>query len=270
MRPCTQVRRHAGRGFTLIELLVVVSIIALLISILLPAMRSARRQAKAVRCLANFKGLETAHWAYMLSNNGNFINVGLAHGGVDGDEQVAWINTLERYYGNSLLARSPADRSPHWGPFPKGKPIPAATHEQRRRTSYGVNNFLCDVAQNGLNPYGPPPEGMLPEEWPGGGGQAYTRLNLVRCPSATVHFVMMAFEGPYAGADHPHVELWVEHPLPPAIAATQLAIDAHGGPKAAWESVSNYGFLDGHAESLRFDAVFKNIKTNRFDPRVAH
>jgi len=265
----TKARTRARRGFTLIELLVVVSILALLISVLVPALSSARRQAKMVRCLANFKGLETAHWAYMVSNNGSFINVGLAHGGAHADEEAAWIKTLQQYYGNSLLARSPVDRSPHWGPYPKGTPIPAAEPEQRRRTSYGVNNFLSDVSQNGLNPYGPPPDGTLPQEWPGGGGQAYTRLEIVRCPVCTVHFLMMAFTGQYAGSDHPHVEQWVEYPLPPLIAATQVAIDAHGGPKAAWESVSNYGFLDGHAETLRFNAVFKDIKKNKFDPRIA-
>jgi prepilin-type N-terminal cleavage/methylation domain-containing protein len=52
------------RGFTLIELLVVVAIIALLISILLPALNGAREQGKRATCLANIKSIATAMHAY--------------------------------------------------------------------------------------------------------------------------------------------------------------------------------------------------------------
>jgi len=62
-------------GFTLVELLVVVSIIALLISILLPSLRRARGQAKQVVCAANLKGIGQGIWNYWTEANGRVPNV---------------------------------------------------------------------------------------------------------------------------------------------------------------------------------------------------
>jgi prepilin-type N-terminal cleavage/methylation domain-containing protein/prepilin-type processing-associated H-X9-DG protein len=60
--------RHTGRGFTLIELLVVVAIIALLISILLPALGRARQQGKEAVCRSSLHQLALATTYYADDN----------------------------------------------------------------------------------------------------------------------------------------------------------------------------------------------------------
>lgn len=58
-------RSDATIGFTLIELLVVISIVALLIAILLPALRKARDSARKVTCAINLKQLGQAVGVYI-------------------------------------------------------------------------------------------------------------------------------------------------------------------------------------------------------------
>jgi prepilin-type N-terminal cleavage/methylation domain-containing protein/prepilin-type processing-associated H-X9-DG protein len=68
---CNQSRQSAGSqhpGFTLIELLVVISIVALLIAILLPALQKAREASRNIKCLSTTRQLGVAFYAYSVNN----------------------------------------------------------------------------------------------------------------------------------------------------------------------------------------------------------
>lgn len=62
------------KAFTLIELLVVIAIIAVLMAMLMPALRLARDQAKALLCVANLRNLSIAWLTYAQDHNGKLVD----------------------------------------------------------------------------------------------------------------------------------------------------------------------------------------------------
>ena len=72
-RSCQRVCCGRGAGFTLIELLVVIAIIAILASLLLPALSRAKDRGRRARCISNLRQLATALQIYADNNNDSCV-----------------------------------------------------------------------------------------------------------------------------------------------------------------------------------------------------
>jgi len=96
-------------GSTLIELLVVISIIALLMSILLPALRKVRDQAKAAICLSNLYEWGIACKIYTGDNKGRMPDL----------HEYDWITPLYPYYKDIKLVLCPSASKPYYIPAPE-------------------------------------------------------------------------------------------------------------------------------------------------------
>ncbi len=92
------------RGFTLIELLVVIAIIALLIAILMPALRRVKEQARTVVCQSNLQQWSLCLTMYTSDYDGRFMP------GIDEDwstGRYSWIYTLIPYYNDPAIRLCP-------------------------------------------------------------------------------------------------------------------------------------------------------------------
>ncbi len=102
----TMSRKSLGRGFTLIELLVVISIIALLVGLLLPALSWARESAQKTACLSNLHQIGLSLRSYCDDNNGDLPYV-LPLDKVEGDESL--LAELDEFMSSTGVFTCPSD-----------------------------------------------------------------------------------------------------------------------------------------------------------------
>lgn len=104
VRASDQRRVSSAGAFTLIELLVVISIIALLVAILLPALSKAREASRAVLCLGNLQQIGLATTVYADEHKGWFQ--------IRDNSRSATDNVVEWHQALTAYKLLPADPGP--------------------------------------------------------------------------------------------------------------------------------------------------------------
>ena len=117
------------RGFTLIELLVVISIIAVMIGILMPALSSARAMARSSVCLSNTRTIATVMDLYAQDDPRNFYPT--ARMPMSAPFETSWIHLTAPYVDMLDVYHCPSDDTTQW-----------SNDGTDRFTSYGINAYF--------------------------------------------------------------------------------------------------------------------------------
>lgn len=143
--------QRARNGFTLIELLVVVAIVALLISILLPALNQARTQAKRTVCSSNLRSICQAVLTYANENNDKVPQ----NQGSEPDYVYVRGSTLIQAPGRQWHLGELIMRQMSMQPLRRNGPGETFLEEDLRRTRAQGEVFYCPQTNNAKAPDNP-------------------------------------------------------------------------------------------------------------------
>jgi prepilin-type N-terminal cleavage/methylation domain-containing protein/prepilin-type processing-associated H-X9-DG protein len=216
-------------GFTLVELLVVIAIIAILASLLLPALVKAKSQARTSICLSNQKQFSLAWLVYCIDNNDKVPpNKGYLGPTLPPNEPTWVLGWLENEPGWPDNTNTTFLKESLLGPYLNrsigvwGCPADSSRFYPRYR-SYSMNTYLN------------PPDFGMPVPW-----RIVYKLSDLRNPSPADTFVLIDEREDSISDGYFVVDMFNTGPALSSV------------PQSAHNTGGTFGFADGHSERKRW------------------
>jgi prepilin-type N-terminal cleavage/methylation domain-containing protein/prepilin-type processing-associated H-X9-DG protein len=224
--------RGRRAGFTLIELLVVIGIIALLLSILLPALEGARAAGKRVVCAVHMRQFGMATLMYAEDNKEWLPHS--SHSAMR-TQCLPWGYALCPYLNGPADPTNP-DHEDQWKLIFNGF-YRCPADRRKDQWSYGKSVY----------------SELTLEEFP---GPLCGRMMQIRHPAAVIFYGELKSDA-LGMADHMMCHFWDSG------GAIEVDRERHG-------NTGNYAFLDGRVQNLKFEETWdKDKNLNNWNPNTA-
>ncbi len=224
-------------GFTLIELLVVISIIAILIALLLPALAAARESGRTMLCLSNLRQLGIANDAYTVDNDDYFLPAAMVKDGLTIEEiLVPYIGPMNPPHHAPKLGYSYVGQDIVYCPSNEARGNPPSEGYDRGGPYKGWSGYIFGYQMNGvLHAVYSPGNGIAHDKLP--------RISEVLMPSLVLQLNDLTPRSMFSGP--PTAYMTRSYYFDPDQYFTYLHGTPHHGKSG------NILFVDGHAKNYQ-------------------